>query len=267
MSKKGERDPTMKGYHIEKKREQDKLQHQFMVLQQNWHSYNQSHPRTQRRYSTNSNHMAKSLQRLDSSPKSLMSSLQKRLSPPEGAWKVRTNDLAMEEIRRERKAVIESGRLKGRRLFEADESETETGFGWKEKICNGLAQESEVRSMSFCDSDDDHDHENETGGMISNVLPVCFQCCCSSSSSLSSLSSFSLRDEYVKGEVVVEEEKKVVASVEMRRDSYGGSGNGRRWMVVMGWLAVASIVYAICIVPMRSFGGYRDEHEMILVPT
>nr|POE58362.1 hypothetical protein CFP56_08898 [Quercus suber] len=157
--------------------------------------------------------MAKSLQRLDSSPRSLMSSLQQRPSPPEGAWKVRTNDLVMEEIRRERKAVIESGRLKGRRLFEADESETEMSFGWKEKICNGLAQESEVRSVSFCDSDDD-DHENETGGMISNVLPVCFQ-----------------------------------------------------WMVVMGWLAIASIVYAICIVPMRSFGGYRDEHEMILVPT
>ncbi|KAF3970664.1 hypothetical protein CMV_005667 [Castanea mollissima] len=267
MNKKGERDPTMKGYHIEKKREQDKLQHQFVVLQQDWHSYNQSHPKTHRRYLTNSNHMAKSLQRLDSSPRSLMSSLQQRLSPPEGAWKVRTNDLAMEEIRRERKAVIESGRLKGRRLFEADESETETGFGWKEKMCNGLAQESEVRSVSFCDSDDDDDHENETGGMIGNVLPICFQCCCSSSSSLSSLSSFSVRDEYVKGEVVVEEEKKVVASVEIRRDSYGGSGNGRRWMVVMGWLAIASIVYAICIVRMRSFGGYRDEHEMILVPT
>lgn len=254
----------MKGnqyHHIQEKEKQEKLHQQYMILQRDWHSH-QSNPRNQRRrYSTNSKDMAKALdQLLDSSPREPMSSIQQGiLSPPRGGnWKVRTNDLAMDEIYRERLEVIESGRLKGRRLFEGVEGETEMGFEGADKICNGLVQESEVRSVSFCDSDDD-DHENEPGG-ISNVLPVSFQCCSSSSSSPS------LCDEYVEGEVM-EEEKKVVASVEMRKVSYGGSGNGRKWMVVMGWLAIASIVFAICIVPMRRFGGYGDEHEMILVPT
>jgi hypothetical protein len=251
----------MKG-DIKEKATEDKLQQKFKALQQDWDSYKQSNPRTLRRYSTDSKAMAKALQLLDCSPRNLMSSLQ-RLSPSEGGWKIRTNDLAKEEIQRERMAIIESGGLKGRRrLFEAPEGETEMAFGGREKICNGwngLVQESEVRSvLSFYNSEDDR--ENESGG--SNDLRVCnFQF--SSSSSLSSLSG-----ERVKEVSEYEEEKKVVASVETRRVAYGGSGNGRSWMViVMGWLAIASIVYAICLVQMRSLGGYGDEREMLLVPT
>lgn len=255
----------MKGDIKEKVTEDSKLQQKFKALQQDWDSYKQSNPRTLRRYSTDSKAMAKALQLLDCSPRNLMSSLQ-RLSPSEGGWKIRTNDLAKEEIQRERMEIIESGGLKGRRrLFEAPEGETEMAFGGREKIFNGwngLVQESEVRSvLSFYNSEDDR--ENESGG--SNDLRVCnnFQFS-SSSSSLSSLSG-----ERVEGEVsAYKEEKKVVASVETRRVAYGGSGNGRSWMViVMGWLAIASIVYAICIVQMRSLGGYGDKREMLLVPT
>jgi hypothetical protein len=255
----------MEGSHIkEKATDQDKLQQKFKALQQDWDSYKQSNPRTLRRYSTdNSKAMAKALQLLDCSPRNLVSSLQHRLSPSEGGWKIRTNDLAIEEIPRERMAVVESGRLKGRRrLFDqAPEGETEMAFGGREKICNswnGLVQETEVRSVSsFYNSEDDHEN-NESGG--SKDLPV-------SSSSSSSLSSLS--GEKVGG--VLEEEDKVVARVETRRVAYGGRGkiNGRSWMViVMGLLAIASIVYAICInVPLRSFGGYGDDREMLLVPT
>jgi hypothetical protein len=252
----------MKGSHIKEKATEDKLQKEFKALQQDWESYMQSNPRTLRRCSTDSKAMAKARQLLDCSPRNLMSSLQQKLSPSEGGWKIRNNDLAKEEIFRERKVAIENG-LKGRRrLFEDLEDETEMAFGGREKICNGwngFVQdlESEVRPMSFYNSEDDH----EFGG--SKDLPVCLQF--SSSSSSSSLSSLS--GEKVEGEVL-EEEKKVVASVETRRVAYGGSGNGRSWMVrVMCWLAIASILYAICIVPMRGLCGYGDENEMLLVPT
>ncbi|CAN4087913.1 unnamed protein product [Withania somnifera] len=58
---------------------------------------------------------------LEKSPRSLMSSLQNSKSPlqEEGVkWKVKKkNDLVVEEIIRDRKAALGSGKLKGRRLF------------------------------------------------------------------------------------------------------------------------------------------------------
>jgi hypothetical protein len=60
----------------------------------------------------------------------------------------------------------------------------------------------EMRSVSFYNSEGDHD--SESGG--SKELPVCFQFLL-----LSSLSALSLSGE--KAEEVLEEEKKVVASV------------------------------------------------------
>jgi hypothetical protein len=225
----------MEGSHIKERATEDKLQQKFKALQEEWESYKQSSPRTHRRYySTDSNAMAnKALQQLDCSPSNLVSSLHhSSLSPSRRGKKIKTNVLAMEEILRERMAVIESGWLKGRRrLFEALEDVTEMGFG--------------IESRGNKD------------------LPVCFQS--SSSSSVSSLSG-----EKVGGEVLEEEKKAVAASMETKRVAYGGSGNRRRWMVSLtGWLIIASIfVYAIfCIVPVRSFGGYGDEHEMLLVPT
>ncbi|KAG7952141.1 hypothetical protein I3843_12G044500 [Carya illinoinensis] len=279
-------DPTMNDYssHIVDQKEGDgdniKLHQKFEVLEQEWESYVQSIPRTVRRYSTdNSVAMAKAVdQLLDSSPSNFISSLQQKWSPPKGGhWKIRTNDLAAEEMLRERRLVIESGRLKGRRLFQAVEDETEMVLRGSssdddhEKVYNkygrihgiNLVQEistTEVRSVPFYDSD----HEPESG--VSNELPGgCFHCCSSSSSSSPSHQNVEIQ--------AVEEEKKVQAtSVERRRVAYNGRNgninNGRRWMVFMGWFAFASIIYAVFIAPMRIFGGYGDEHhEMLLVPT
>jgi hypothetical protein len=223
----------MEGSHIKERATEDKLQQKFKALQQEWESYKQSSPRTHRRYySTDSNAMAnKALQQLDCSPSNLSSLHHRSLSPSGGRKKIRTNVVAIEEILRERMAVIESGWLKGRRrLFEALEDVTEMGFG--------------IESRRNKD------------------LPVCFHS--SSSSSVSSLSG-----KKVGGEVLEEEKKAVTASMGTNRVAYGGSGNRRRWMVSLtGWFIIASIfVYAICIVPVRSFGGYGDEHEMLLVPT
>ncbi|CAN6718231.1 unnamed protein product [Malus baccata var. baccata] len=250
-------DPTMKAHQAEEKEGSvvAKLQKQFMSLQQDWDSYKNSNPKTKRRYSTNYSSgfsMAKNLnQLLDSSPRHLMCSLQHRVSPSEGGeWKVRSNDLAVEEIRRERRAAIESGRLKGRRLFEAEDCETERGYGGKEEGTwsggwkNGLARE--VRSLSF---DDGSDGDDDSGK--SKEIGVCFQWCSSAQSS----GSFSiLADENVKTEGV----KKV--------DSNEGGYNGGRCIVMaMRVVAVASIVFGICFI--RGFAGYGNENEVILVPT
>ncbi|KAH9605606.1 hypothetical protein KSS87_018741 [Heliosperma pusillum] len=43
-------------------------------------------------------------------------------------WKVRTNELAKEEIKRDRKLAFESGKLKGRRLFEGESEEYPSVF-------------------------------------------------------------------------------------------------------------------------------------------
>lgn len=248
-----------------------KLHQKFEVLQQEWESYIQSIPRTGRRYSTdNSAAMAKAVdQLLDSSPRNLISSLQQKWSPPKGGyWKIRTNNLAAEEMLRERRSVIESGRLKGRRLFQAVEDETEMGLRagrssdddhdqkvYKYGRINGINLVQEIstellRSVPFYGSDHEHD---ESG--VSNELPGgCFPSCSSSSSSSSSPS----HQNHVEIQAV-EEEKKVQ---ERRRV-------GRSWMVFMGWFAFASIIYAVFIAPMRIFGGYGDHehHEMFLVPT
>ncbi|KAF5730964.1 hypothetical protein HS088_TW19G00567 [Tripterygium wilfordii] len=69
------------------------------------------------------------LQLLDKSPETLVSSLQQKRSPSsDRAGKVRNNDWLVEEILRERRVAIDSGRLKGRRLFESLERATVIGL-------------------------------------------------------------------------------------------------------------------------------------------
>lgn len=239
-------DPSVKSPLVEK------LQEQFMNLQQDWESYKQTNPKTKRRsYSTNSsssNTMSKTLdQLLDNSPRHLMSSLQQRMYPSEGDnWNV--NDLAVEEIRRDRRAAIESGKLKGRRLFaEAEHEETDIGFGEEEAEWGGSwDQESEVRSVPFCESDGE---EAESGK--SKEIKVCFQLSISSSSSSPC------------GEKMEEEEEKSVNVVE-KEIVKNKAGNWVRCIVVI--MPVLAIIFAICSI--RGLYGYGNEnYEAILVPT
>ncbi|CAL1352505.1 unnamed protein product [Linum trigynum] len=83
---------------------------------------NQSPPSSSGR---NKNRGASSM--VENSPPSLTASLQLGVgsAPATGRWKVRTNDLAVEEVLLERRAAIVDGRLKGRRLFHDDQPETE----------------------------------------------------------------------------------------------------------------------------------------------
>ncbi|KAA8542096.1 hypothetical protein F0562_023248 [Nyssa sinensis] len=157
---------------------EDKLYQQFKNLQRDWDTFKQSNPRTLRRCLTDSNTIIKTLQLLNNSPRDLMSSLQYRRSPSE----------AVEEILRERRAAIESGKLKGRRLFGGLEGATEMAFEGREEICNDcfdLVQESEVRSVSSYGSH----AENVNCESKEEVPSGCCHCCSCSGSSLSGLIS------------------------------------------------------------------------------
>ncbi|KAJ6688392.1 hypothetical protein OIU74_017002 [Salix koriyanagi] len=67
--------------------------------------------------------MVKTRKLLYSSPSDLKSSLQNGRSPQGGggggARKVKSNDMVVDEILKERREAIESGKLKGKKLFEA----------------------------------------------------------------------------------------------------------------------------------------------------
>ncbi|EEF51757.1 uncharacterized protein LOC125369803 [Ricinus communis] len=256
--------PTRKGKDTEAK-----LQQQYKSLQEKWYSIKQSKLRTLRRSLTDSRTIDRGLYFLDNSPRKLMSLLQHRRSPSGGAWKVRNNDLAVVEILRERKAAIKSGKIKGRRLFDAAEGANEVNSGGiQEIICSynwdGLVQEiSEVRSVCSYDSDDEKENIVESKEEMSR--PVY----CSSASSLSSTSSSSsayICDECIEKEILmIEGEKAVAAEVKGSEEEKKRGENG-----VKGWLAVGLIViYTIGIISMRSFtiDNYRDGNMVILVPT
>ncbi|KAJ6869262.1 hypothetical protein NC651_034117 [Populus alba x Populus x berolinensis] len=185
--------------------------------------------------------MVKARKLLYNSPSDLKSSLQHGRSPPGGggggAWKFKNNDLAVDEILKERREAIESGKLKGRRLFEAmGSSVSEMDFGGiEEMICHnldGLVQESEVRSVfSYASDDETEDVEASKGGLS----PFSHHRSYSSSSSSSSSFSFYICDQ----------------------ERYGPS-----WMVAMGWLTIAFIVCAFGIISKRSFGNHGVGNEI-----
>ncbi|KAL6177654.1 hypothetical protein ACLB2K_049179 [Fragaria x ananassa] len=234
-------DPSVKSPQVEK------LQEQFMNLQQEWESYKQSNPKTKRRScSSSSSTLAKTVdQLLDNSPRHLMSSLQHIMPPSKGdSWNVRTNDLAVEEIKRDRRAVIESGKLRGRRLFEDQHEETEIGYGEESEwgSWDDWDQESEMRSLPFCGSGGE---EVESGE--SKEIKVCFQ------DSISSLTSSICGEKMKEEEKLVTAEKKEVVS------------NGvSRIVMIMPVLAIAALIFAVCSIREPST-DYEIESQIGIV--
>lgn len=245
---------------IEEEETDDNNQKLYQILknlEQEWNFIKKRPEETLYRSSTGSSKMIKALGLLDKSPRKLMSSLQHRIiSPPpseEVAWKVRTNDLAVDEILNERRAAIASGKLKGRRrLFE----ELEGVISTDQEI--SLVQESDVRSVFSYDYSDNYEEEN--WGRKEALYPSCPHCSYSSSSSSSSSTSLCAEN--------VERGGLEVATMAEKRTNIGcdivGSGRGRG----RSWLVISLIV--VCIVGMiisrNCFGIYEDE-EVILTPT
>ncbi|CAK9170261.1 unnamed protein product [Ilex paraguariensis] len=263
-------DPTSKRSQLGAKEsdiDQETLHQKFKNLQKEWESYKyrSKNPRVLRQCSTDSRTIViDTLQLMNNySPSELMASLQRRRSPPsEGFWKVRNNDMVVQEILRERWAAIESGNLKGKRLFADFEGATGVGFEEREEICSdwlGLIQENQESEMSsVCSSYGSHD-DNGDCGRKEGLTAGCY--CCSGSS---------VSDERVemrKKEVVGGGEKVVVGVEEKRKDSGEGGASGGRWMITMGWFAIVLLAFTLAIVSIRCNGGYVDQDEVILVPT
>ncbi|KAF7838789.1 putative transmembrane protein [Senna tora] len=89
------------------------------------------------------------------------------------AWKLlRTKDLAVQEIMEERRAAIESGRLKGRRLFEPMEGNTNENH-YKNGFSGDMGdQETDVRSLSFDYSEDEESSSSSLPCMVAIALLI-----------------------------------------------------------------------------------------------
>ncbi|XP_019267502.1 PREDICTED: uncharacterized protein LOC109244810 isoform X1 [Nicotiana attenuata] len=123
-----------------KESENEALYKQCMNLQKDWDSFKQSNYKSVNfpQISAKSDSSSSTLdifKLLENSPRSLMSSLQDSESPLEERlnWKAKKNDLAVEEILRDRKTALASGKLKGRRLFEENDEKSCIS---EEEICS-----------------------------------------------------------------------------------------------------------------------------------
>ncbi|PSS07656.1 hypothetical protein CEY00_Acc18008 [Actinidia chinensis var. chinensis] len=203
----------------------NKLLQQYNNLQQDWKTFKKS---------SQPKPMAKKFSLLENSPRSLMSSLQHR---------VRSNDAAREEILRDRKAAIESGKLKGRRLFRPVEGRSEAGFGEREEVCG------EVRSVCSYECGDDNEDCGGVGEVVSSGGCGCGSGLC--------------EDREEGGEVVGVNYGEVD-----REEECGGGNGGGKGMFFMGWIAFALLVLTMGIIYKRcNHGGYGDEDEVMQVPT
>ncbi|XP_042491003.1 uncharacterized protein LOC122070825 [Macadamia integrifolia] len=259
---------------LEEEESGDELQKQLKHLEEDWNSLKQSNPgRLQVQHCWATPHSsvrsaaaasASILELLgDKSPRDLIYSLEqiRHLQEDEsgGVWKVRNNDLVVEEILRDRRAAIESGKLKGRKLFDFDLDILQDGSirdldinnRWgSEDRCSGrssvLIQGSEVRSMGSSSSSDTDEDDGGTHGLYHH----------SSSSSVSAMKV---------------ESDKVVTSLDEKRLIWKGGGGGREraMVLMMFYLAIFVIIFVLGIISLKSFEGFGDQQSSFdnLIPT
>lgn len=134
---------------------EDKLTQQFKHLQREWDSFKQANPQTFRRRSSiskDARSVIMDFRVLNGSPRNLVSSLQENgdsSAELEESW----TQSAAEELRRERRAAIQSGKLKGRRLFE-DSPEVVS------ELINAAERDSSSPVACSCSSDSSLSLEN-----------------------------------------------------------------------------------------------------------
>ncbi|KAK2662352.1 hypothetical protein Ddye_000926 [Dipteronia dyeriana] len=209
--------------HTIRKESEDKLDQLLNDLEQKWDTMKQSKLKPVRRYS--SIIVDEIFQLMDKSPRSIMSSLQQE-------WKVRNNDLAVVEIVRERRAAIESGKLKGRRLFNEPEGVTDEADSGDQR--ESLCIDSEVRSVCSYGSDQEEEGVGESELDVL-LMPV----------------SDSTDIAHQIEQVVEEGEKVVVAQVEEKTTSVAGGK----------WIVLVMLIVCALVVSMRSFFGYKDHKD------
>lgn len=278
-------------------KEEALLEEKYKKLEEHWNTCKQSNPphKVLRRCSTgSSSSSSSSVDQLFNkySPRELMSSLQvkhRRSVPPpppsegRGSYmmmmfnsKVRENDDMLVELLRDRLSAIQSGKLKGRRLFQdSDDDDDELDLDHGEEICSDcfdliITQQSEQLKSVVSSYASDHEIINDgcTPGGISKEDDDDELCSPSSSTSSSSL--------IISNEKLVEREKVVVA---MEREnnviSVAGEkiniGKGKRvktnMPAAMAWLGIVLMLFVIWMSCNGWYVGTEDDVEVFLVPT
>ncbi|GFQ06644.1 hypothetical protein PHJA_002808400 [Phtheirospermum japonicum] len=172
---------------------------------------------------------------LEKSPRSLMSSLQ-HMTSPNLLLRVRNSscDVAVEEILRDRRAAVMSGKLKGRRLFPPAAAEDSDGSG---EISSDLLDMSQHEKY-ICGSGKIRSLHDEMSVDFDQPCPF--------------------------------SDKEKVMVVEVEEEKSGGDrklrGDGRH-VVSMAWFAFLLILVTLGLISMSCNGKFVQENESILVPT
>lgn len=222
---------------------------QLKNLEKDWETINKQSKLRRRCSMGSSDSIFTSFLVMENSPRCLMSALQYRRSPSDGLiYKVKKSDYAVEEIIRDRRAAIKSGKLKGRQLLGAFEGAAEMELEWKkdEEIIG-----STDCLVSFCRED-----ENSVQKKAENHLRKLSIGSCSGYDSLSEVNQ--TLDEAEK-----EEELKVKSVSRNLR------GNGGRFMHAMAWFALVSMLFTLVLISMTCDGKNVHEEDKVtyLVPT
>lgn len=237
-------DPTMK-YSSEARNSNDLLSEKnqemfqkFDILLKDWRSSQKpNNSQNQRRNSTGSSYGGSilasfdPLQLLENSPREIMSYLQCKVSPSDAISNVKNCDTAVEDVIMERRDVIMTGKLKGRRLvFDPIEVENEVALGWDHEDSSAVViQEREVIVNENCDGKMSRSRSCTFSGLL------------------------------LSEDGVVEEEEKTVADVGNMAEKSGcgrlRSGRGGRCMfAAMGWLVILLFLIIFGLISIRCNG-------------
>lgn len=236
----------------------------FTNIEKEWESLKQSNSKQRtssssssipRRCSTGSNSALTSFDHLlvdvESSPRGLMSSLQYKRSPSDGFLNAKNWDMSVEEIIRERRVAIRTGKVKGRRLFGAGEGGSEEveldyddGGCGESEVCNELSD-----LNPGCGSVSNGKRSRGAGEEDHGELPGSFPVSCSFLDSSS-----------VEEVTVVEVADKRCEGTKLR-----GCG-GTKYKVAVAWCALVIILVTLGLVVI-SCNGNAHEFDVFLVPT
>lgn len=217
----------------------------------------------------------------DSSPEDdLISSLERHGTSTFSAsstWKIRTNPLAQDDIRRERRAAIASGKLKCRRLSYDDDDDVDIAalnnyLSINDQILVPPIQLSDSNAEENCNETEfGKQKEEEELSVCLNTLSYCLATSSSSSCASSSPLCKVPTNEQMAANLKVEENVALTPTrtVADQSKEIGNWFKFGKWKLGLAWLGVASVVILV-IFSVRCLGfGVYDEQQLpfLLVPT
>ncbi|KGN63472.1 hypothetical protein Csa_014116 [Cucumis sativus] len=182
-----------------------------------------------------------------------------RHATPSSSWKIRTNQLAYEEIRTERRAAIASGNLKARRLSYDDAIDMSLHLNTNFLLHGDYLDESPQDDDQMIPSSDPGEEKAEQ--VCLNALSYS---CASSSSSSGKFVPLQMKEQMAAKAEVEENVRAVVGEIKMETRNGCKIGN---WKVGLACLAIASV--PMVIFSLRCLGLHDEEEQFpfLLVPT